>query len=58
LPFQVLIEGSRGYDCDGLTRVTRIRFKGKGFTPDLVQRGLYCEDLKLEKEGEGKRGGR
>ena len=35
-------------------RVARIRFTWrKGFTPDFVQRGLYCEDLKLEKEGEG-----
>jgi len=29
---------------------------GKGFTLDLVQRGLYYKDLKLKKEGEGQEG--
>jgi hypothetical protein len=38
--------------------VARICFtERKGFTPNLVQRGLHCEDLKLEKEEEGEGGG-
>jgi len=42
----------------GRTRVSRIYFRGKGFITCSRTKGLYFEDLKLEKEEEGEGGER